>query len=85
MLPEYLRERFVEQGELGRGGMGVVLRAYDREVERMVALKIAHADLSPDDAHRFGEEARVTARLAHPNIVPVYDIYREAARRAPSR
>ncbi|MFN8603164.1 MAG: protein kinase [Candidatus Binatia bacterium] len=77
MLPEYLRERFVEQGELGRGGMGVVLRAYDREVERMVALKIAHADLSPDDAHRFGEEARVTARLAHPNIVPVYDIYRE--------
>lgn len=77
MLPDYLRDRFVEQGELGRGGMGVVLRAYDREVERVVALKIAHADLSSDDARRFGDEARVTARLAHPNIVPVYDIYRE--------
>lgn len=78
MLPDFLRERFVEQGELGRGGMGLVLRARDREVERDVALKIAHADLSPDDARRFGDEARITARLAHPNIVPVYDIYRES-------
>lgn len=77
MLPDYLRDRFVEEGELGRGGMGVVLRAYDREVERTVALKIAHADLSADDARRFRDEACITARLAHPNIVPVYDVYRE--------
>jgi serine/threonine protein kinase len=77
MLPDYLRERFAEQGELGRGGMGVVLRAFDREVEREVALKIAHDELSADDARRFADEARVTARLAHPNIVPVYDIYRD--------
>jgi eukaryotic-like serine/threonine-protein kinase len=78
VLPDFLRARFDARGELGRGGMGVVWRAFDHEVERVVALKIAHADLSAEDARRFADEARVTARLAHPNVVPIYDIYRDA-------
>lgn len=77
MLPEHLRARFDDEGVLGRGGMGVVHRARDREIERSVALKVAHEDLSPDDVVRFAVEARTTARLAHPNIVPIHDIFRD--------
>ncbi len=61
-------------GEIGAGGMGVVHRAYDDELRREVALKVLgrRAD-DPAAAARFAEEARATARLQHPNIVPVYD------------
>jgi formylglycine-generating enzyme required for sulfatase activity/serine/threonine protein kinase len=63
--------------ELGRGGMGRVLRARDIDLCRELALKIslggAHGGTT-DDAARFIEEARVTARLDHPGIVPVHDL-----------
>lgn len=64
--------RFVERGELGRGGMGRVVLAHDRRLERPVAIKQALAD---DEAHRarFAREVRLTARLEHPSIVPVHD------------
>jgi hypothetical protein len=60
--------------ELGRGGMGVVFLAHDRKLDRPVALKVLPPDLAADGAlkERFLREARTAARLAHPNIVPVY-------------
>ncbi|MEZ4361460.1 MAG: protein kinase [Kofleriaceae bacterium] len=64
--------RFVEQRELGRGGMGRVALARDRYLSRDVAIKQA---LEDDDAHqaRFAREVRLTARLEHPSIAPVHD------------
>jgi serine/threonine protein kinase len=59
--------------ELGRGGMGVVYRARDSELERLVALKMIHADrLTPEQRERFRLEAKALARLAHPHIVAAH-------------
>ena len=60
---------------IGRGGMGVVYRARQQQLDRVVALKILpQVDaLSPDFVARFTREARSLARLNHPNIVDVYD------------
>jgi eukaryotic-like serine/threonine-protein kinase len=65
--------------ELGRGGMGTVYRAKDPNIDRIVALKTILSDvLGTDQAREFRErfqrEARVAGRLAHPGIVPVFDI-----------
>jgi serine/threonine protein kinase/Tfp pilus assembly protein PilF len=75
------------QGEIARGGMGVIVRARDRELGRDVALKVLRDDLAIGDAgkrfeHRFLEEARVTACLDHPGIVPVHEVGRDAHGRA---
>ncbi len=60
---------------LGRGGMGKVVAALDREIGRIVALKTMH-NPEPDRAmiRRFLTEARITSQLEHPNIVPIYDL-----------
>ncbi|TDJ70666.1 MAG: serine/threonine protein kinase, partial [Planctomycetota bacterium] len=62
-------------GILGRGGMGVVYRARQRELDRIVALKILPIRAGDDPAfeERFVREARALASLAHENIVSVYD------------
>ncbi|MDF1666501.1 MAG: protein kinase, partial [Planctomycetota bacterium] len=61
--------------EIGRGGMGVVYRAQQNSLERVVAIKkILPGHLSADLIDRFASEARVTGDLDHPNIVPVYDL-----------
>jgi hypothetical protein len=62
-------------GELGRGAMGVVLSARHRQLERDVAIKQLPPAFAADEEvrHRFGQEARTLAALAHPHIVPVYD------------
>jgi predicted Ser/Thr protein kinase len=62
-------------GELGRGGMGVVYKARQRDLDRLVALKmILGSQLAgPEQVERFQAEARATARLRHPNIVQVYE------------
>ncbi|MHC5037800.1 MAG: protein kinase domain-containing protein [Planctomycetota bacterium] len=63
--------------EIGRGGMGVVYKAYYPQLKRNVALKvlIAGEDASEDAIARFHREAEAVAKLGHhPNIVPVYDI-----------
>ncbi|MEZ0230895.1 MAG: serine/threonine-protein kinase, partial [Planctomycetota bacterium] len=61
--------------ELGRGGMGVVYRAFDTNLRRPVALKMildaSRADL--EERERFEREARATAKLSHPGIVQVFD------------
>jgi len=60
---------------LGEGGMGVVYRARQRKLERLVALKLLPRALSADPAfaERFLREAHALARLQHPNIVSLYD------------
>lgn len=59
----------------GRGGMGVVYRARDRELDRPVAVKVIAPELAQDAGFRtrFEREARVSAQLDHPNVVPVFD------------
>ncbi|HBY60217.1 MAG TPA: hypothetical protein DEH78_10365 [Solibacterales bacterium] len=75
--------RYQIRGEVGRGGMGVVYRAYDPELDRDVAIKSMHAAEGVPAAEqeaaieRFTREARAVARLAHPHIAGVYDILRD--------
>ena len=64
-------ESYAVEGEIGAGGMGTVLAARGSRLGRPVALKIVTADRD-DLRRRFEREARVTARLQHPAIVPVY-------------
>lgn len=68
--------RYSTQEALGSGGVGHVTAVLDRVIRRSVALKSlkqTHAG-DPVIAARFVEEARITAQLEHPNIVPVYDL-----------
>lgn len=64
---------------LGKGGMGVVYKAFDLKLERFVALKILNSDLlsNPHFLERFKREAKHQAKLNHPNIVPVYGFAEE--------
>ena len=70
-----LNNRYQLLHTLGTGGMAVVYRAYDRMLERPVAIKILRQDFSGDEAfrERFRQEARAAANLSHPNIVTVHD------------
>ncbi len=72
--PVYLG-RFRTLSLLGRGGMGVVLRAYDPKLGREVALKVLAAGAhDPDAVARMRREAQSMARLSHPNLVGVHEV-----------
>ena len=76
LLPEeLLRDRKYEIGKVvAQGGMGAILDAHDAATQRGVAMKVMLDGSSPDDLTRFIAEARVTAQLEHPNIVPVHEL-----------
>ena len=72
--PDLAGTRYELGGELGRGGMGVVYRAVDKELGREVALKIVAPDReTPEAARRLLAEAMLSANLEHPGVVPVHD------------
>ncbi len=68
------RYRLLE--ELGRGGMGVVWKAWDPQLRRTVALKqiLVSGGVTEEHVTRFLREAQLAARLQHPNILPVLDV-----------
>jgi eukaryotic-like serine/threonine-protein kinase len=68
-------ERFKLEEKVGSGGMSSVYRAFDPTLERLVAIKMMHRDISsdPDQLERFRREARAVARLNHPHVVTVID------------
>ncbi|MEZ6189397.1 MAG: serine/threonine-protein kinase [Planctomycetota bacterium] len=71
-------ERYAVSEELGRGGMGKVLRVADNDLHREVAMKVLLSEEGKDglDAEmlqRFVEEAQINSQLEHPNVLPVHD------------
>src|SRR5690606_6253380 len=61
---------------VGRGGMGTVYRAIDETLHREVAIKVLNAELNdPEVARRFRSEAITVARLSHPGIATIYELF----------
>ena len=82
-LPRMLVDRYELARRVGRGGMGAVYAAFDRALNRDVAVKVLRDDLiMPGAGERFQAEARLAAALAHRNVVSVHDIGMTAAGRA---
>ena len=71
-LPQAI-DRYRVRERLGQGGMGALFLALDPAIDRLVAIKVLRVD-NPDVRERFQREARLAARLQHPNIVTVYDV-----------
>ena len=76
LLKEALGDAYTIEGEIGRGGMGVVYRARDERLQRRVAIKVLPPELamSQEIRERFSREAQTAARLSHPHIVPIHDV-----------
>ena len=74
-LPDFSGTRYEVVREIGRGGMGVVYEAEDRELQRRVALKVLATELAaPETVERLRREARTIAQLEHPGVIPVHDV-----------
>jgi eukaryotic-like serine/threonine-protein kinase len=69
-------DHFVPVETLGAGGMGTVYKARDTQLERLVALKLLHKDLSGEAAHdaQLQQEARIAASVNHPNVVQIFSL-----------
>ena len=75
MIGRLLSARYRLESKLGSGGMSTVYLASDETLERAVAVKVMHAEISDqqDQIERFRREALAVAKLSHPNVVPVID------------
>lgn len=75
-----VRPRYQPMEELARGGLGKITRSYDQSMGRQVAVKRVLDRFSASELHRtrLVNEARITARLEHPGIIPVYDLNTES-------
>jgi hypothetical protein len=75
-LAAALGDAYTIEGEIGRGGMGVVYRARDERLQRRVAIKVLPPELAfqQDIRERFTREAQTAARLSHPHIVPIHTV-----------
>ena len=75
-LTDALGGAYSIEGEIGRGGMGVVYRARDERLQRRVAIKVLPPELAfqRDIRERFTREAQTAARLSHPHIVPIHSV-----------
>ena len=76
MMGFAVEERYRVVGELGRGGMGIVYKAEDLEMKRLVAIKVLPLYLASDDTNRlrFFREAELVGDLQHPHIVTLLDV-----------
>lgn len=73
--PDFSATKYTFVKELGRGGMGAVCLAEDRELDRLVAIKVLNTPETTEDLrNRMVREAQIIARLEHPGIVPVHDV-----------
>ncbi len=73
--PSRRKGHYLVLGELGRGGMGVVYRAWDERLRRLVALKVLlSGETDPESQARFHREGEAVARLQHPNIIAVHEL-----------
>ncbi|PYO89027.1 MAG: hypothetical protein DMD58_10510 [Gemmatimonadetes bacterium] len=76
MVRQELNEEYEIIEELGRGGMAIVFKAKEKQLDREVAIKVLPFSLAFDKefVERFQREARTSARLEHPNIIPIYRV-----------
>ncbi|HEY3220694.1 MAG TPA: protein kinase [Gemmatimonadales bacterium] len=76
MVRQELNEEYEILDELGRGGMAIVFKAKEKQLDREVAIKVLPFSLAFDKefVERFQREARTSARLEHPNIIPIYRV-----------
>ena len=75
MIGTVLSGRYKLEAKLGSGGMSTVYLARDETLDRPVAVKVMHREMSeqPDQLERFRQEARAVAKISHPNVVSVID------------
>jgi len=76
LVREQLKDEYEILEELGRGGMAIVFKARERQLERDVAIKVLPFSLAFDKefVERFQREARTSAKLEHPSIIPIYRV-----------
>ena len=76
MVRKELEEEYEIVDELGRGGMAIVFKAKEKQLDREVAIKVLPFSLAFDKefVERFQREARTSANLEHPNIIPIYRV-----------
>lgn len=75
-------DQFEIESKIGQGGMGIVLKGLDRELDRSVAIKVLAPHLASNGTarKRFAREAQAAAAVVHPNVVPIYSVNQNAAR-----
>ncbi|HEY0436145.1 MAG TPA: serine/threonine-protein kinase, partial [Phenylobacterium sp.] len=79
--PSRLLGSYILVRQVGKGGMGAVWKAWDKKLTRWVAIKFLLVS-EDEDVARFQREAKLAARLRHPNIAPIYEVGEAAATKA---